>query len=268
MALNGPYISSTQVASSVPFDNTLSDGYVGTDVQTVLGELRNHTILISSTQATTAAGTLTLTVTSNTLQYFTGTATGYSVQMPNATTLVDGAYYELSNTSTQAININDGSGALLFVLDPNSIGFLNLQLNTTTAGSWVWWANTTNVADGIVSYNVISSTAFTTTSTTDVVITGFTITPMAGTYMVSVNGSWTNQGGPGTIQNSTIYNNGAAVTDSSRNSSPIQSLDPSIMSTQTITQVNGTQAIDVRVSTSSNSLTVKQRSMILIRLGA
>jgi hypothetical protein len=279
MALNKAYNSSTQVASSTPFDNSVGDGYLGTDVQSVLQELRDYTVYDSQTTATTLNGTLTLLspvaggqdggngATSTTLQYITGTATGFSVEMPSATTLSDGAYYEIANTSSQAITVKDGSGATLFTLDSNSIGFLNLQLNTTTAGAWVWWANSTNVADGIISYNITSTTAFTTTSATDVIITGFTITPVAGTYAVFVNGSWTNQGGPGTIQTSTIYNNGAAVADSVRPSSPIQSLDPSIMATQTITQVTGGQAIAVYVKTSSNSLTVNQRSMVLIRLG-
>ena len=159
--------------------------------------------------------------------------------------------------------------ALLYLyLSQSSIGELTLQLNGSAAGSWVWWQTSIDVASGIISYNVVSSTSFATTSTTDVVITGFTVTPQAGTYAIWVNGTWTPQAGPGNVESVTIYKAGAAVADSVRGISPVQSLNPALMCTQTITQVNGTQAIDVRINSSSGqTLTVTHRSLLLIRLG-
>jgi len=280
MSLNKAYNSSTQVASSTPFDNSVGDGYLGTDVQSVLQELRDYTVYDSQTTASTLNGTLTLLSpvaggqdggngsTSTSLQFITGTATGFSVVMPDAITLSVGAHYKIDNLSTQSITVKDGSGATLFMLAPSSIGELTLQLNTPAAGAWVWWQTLLNVADGIVSYNLTSSTTFTTSSTTDVVITGFTITPQEGTYAVWVNGQWIPQAGPGNTESVTIYNNGTAVTDSIRGISPVQSTDPSLMCTQTITTVNGSQAIDVRIKSSSGqSLQVTNRSLLLIRLG-
>ena len=43
MALNKAYVPSTQVASRTPFDNSVGDGYLGTDVQSALQELRDYT---------------------------------------------------------------------------------------------------------------------------------------------------------------------------------------------------------------------------------
>jgi hypothetical protein len=280
MALNKAYVSSTQVASSTPFDNSVGDGYLGSDVQSALQELRDYTIYDSQTTATTLNGTLTLLSpvaggqdggsgsTSTTLQFLTGTATGFSVELPNATTLSIGMHYKIDNTSTQPVTIKDGSGATLFSLSQSSIGELTLQTNGTSAGAWVWWQTSIDVASGIISYNVVSSTSFATTSTTDVVITGFTVTPQAGTYAVWVNGTWTPQAGPGNVETVTIYKGGAAIPDSVRGISPVQSLNPALMCTQTITQVTGTQAIDVRINSSSGqTLTVTNRSLLLIRLG-
>src|ERR1700677_1558654 len=128
MAENKGYVTNTQVASSTPFDNSVGDGYLGSDVQNVLQELRDYTVYDSQTTATTLNGTLTLLspvaggqdggngATSTSLQFITGTATGFTVEMPNATTLSIGAHYKIDNTSSNPININDGSGALLFVL--------------------------------------------------------------------------------------------------------------------------------------------------------
>jgi len=280
MSLDKAFVSSTQVASSTPFDNSVGDGYLGTDVQSALQEVRDYTIYDSQTTATTANGTLTLLSpvaggqdggngsTSTTLQFITGTATGFSVVMPSASTLSIGAHYKIDNLSTQIITVKDGSGATLFTLDPQAVGELTLQLNGSTAGSWVWWIQLLNVADGIASYNVISSTAFSTTSTTDVVITGFTVTPIAGTYAIWVNGTWTPTAGPGNIETVSLYKAGAVITDSVRGISPVQSLDPALMCTQTITQVSGSQTIDVRVrSSNGQNLTVNSRSLLLIRLG-
>jgi hypothetical protein len=269
MAISAPFISSTQVAASVPFDNA-GIPYTATDVEAALTEIRNETVLNFQSTATTTNGSLTLVAppTNYTAQFLTGSATGFTVNMPSATTLFNGIYYRLYNTSSQPITVNDGAGNTLFTLAQSSIGFVTLESNTTTAGTWINWQSTINNASGIVNYNIVSSTAFSTSSTSDVVITGFTVTPQAGTYAVWVNGSWTPQAGPVNLETVTIYRAGAAITDSIRSISPVQSLNPLLMCTQTIASVNGTQAIDVRINSSSGqNLTVNQRSLLLIRLG-
>jgi hypothetical protein len=266
MASNGPYISSTQVASSTPFDNSTSKGYVGSDVQTALEELRDHTIYDSRTQATSNNGTLTLTVSDLNLQFLTGTGTNYTVQLPSATTLSLSAYYQIINTSNQVVNVNDGSGTLLFKLGQNSIGFITLQLNVTAAGTWIWWQTSYNVASGVVSYNIVSSTNFTSSANVDTLITGMTVTPQAGTYAIWYNAQNTATGS-GQQLDVTLYKGASAITDSKRTNLSTSGSHIFQNSTMTIAQFDGATACQVEVNPNGNSITVGQRSLLLIRLG-
>jgi len=261
--------SYNSVARQVPFDITTLKGFLSgqENVQGALEDLRDRTIFISSSTATTTSGTLTLTNASRSLQYITGTATGYSVVLPNATTLSVGMHYQIINTSSRPVNLKDTGGNILMIVGQNSIGYVWLQSNGTANGTWVYWQVITNTATGIVSYNLISSTAFNTTSTTDVLITSFTITPQAGTYAV-----WYNAKSYLTTTPKahwwTIYKAGVAIADSERQQDTAHSNQSMMDSTMTILQVDGSQTVDVRVRTQNGTLTINQRSLLLIRLGA
>lgn len=270
MAGHGPYISNTQVASSTPFDETTGKGFqqpTATDTQSAIEHLRDHTIYDSRTQATSAAGTLTLTSADLNLQYLTGTAVGYSVKMPDATTLALAAYYQIINTSSQNVTVKDGNNGTLFTLSQNSIGFLYLQLNGSAAGTWIWWQTSYNVASGVVTYNVVSSVNFATSAAVDTLITGMTVTPQAGTYGIWYNAQNTGTGS-GQQLDCTIYKGGSAITDSLRSNLSTSGTHIFQNSTMTIAQFDGTQACDIRVDANGNSMTIGQRSMLLIRLGA
>jgi hypothetical protein len=237
-------------------------------------KLRHHLWApIGDYYTTSTNGTTTLTSTNNFLNFFTGTATGHKIILPDATTLENGWKYELNNSSNQTINVylNDGT-TLLYQLAQNSMGTCTLQSNSTTNGVWVGWqVLQSSTASGIISYNIISSTPFITTSLTDVLITGFTLTPQAGTYGIWYSAS--------VLYNTTpkahwwsIYKDGSKITDSERQQDTAHSNQVMMDSTQTITQVNGSQAIDVRVRCSTSNptegqLTVNGRSLLLIRLG-
>lgn len=123
------------------------------------------------------------------------------------------------------------------------------------------------VPSPVVNYNIISSTPFSTSSTTDVVITGFSFIPQSGTY-----GIWFNSDATATQNNSvcshTIYYNGVAVTDSIRRTQTVSSSFIFQETTMTILQVDGTKTVDVRVSTSQGTLTINGRSLLVVRLGA
>ena len=266
MPINGPYISSTQVASSTPFDPTTGKGFVGSDVQTALEELRDHTIYDSRTQATTAAGTLTLTSTDTNLQYLTGSAVGYNVQLPSALTLSLAAFYQILNTSSQNVQIKDGGGNNLFVLGQNSIGYVYLQLNGTAAGTWVYWQTSVNSGAGIISYNIVSSTTFSSSASVDTLITGMSIVPQAGTYGIWVNYQLTGTGAGQQVDN-TIYNGGSAIVDSKRSNLSTSGTHIFSSSTQTISQFNGTNACALYINPNGNSFTVGARSLLMIRLG-
>lgn len=264
------HIHITPVARSVPFDITTNpQGFLSGEenVQAGLESLRNHTIYISNSTATTASGTLTLTNTDKSLQYLTGTATGFSVNLPDATTLVKGAHYQIINTSSQPVNTNNNSNVLLQIVGQNSIGYYWLQDNSSAAGVWVYWQVITNTATGIVSYNAISSTAFNTTSTTDVLITGASLTPQAGTYAV-----WFNSTNSNTTNNSvntiTLYKAGSAITDSPRTFQTGSSNMTFLIATQTIINVNGSELVEAYAKTTTGTFTINGRSLLLIRLGA
>lgn len=214
----------------------------------------------------TSASTLTLVGGSAMVQNLTGTTAGQIIQLPDATTLQNGHRFEFWNNSTQSVQVKNGSGTNLFVLSQNSISNLVLQSNSTTAGVWLSNQTAVVIAGGITNYNIISSAAFATSSTTDVIITGFTITPQAGTYAVWYSASVVQSTSP-VVVNWTIYKAGSAITDSLRSQQTARAVQTMDCSSQTIVQVNGSQAIDVRVATANGTLTVNQRSLILVRLG-
>lgn len=271
MSISTPYISSSSVSSSVPFDNVAAPSFASTDVQAAIKEIREQPVFNSATQATTAAGTRTLTVTDLYTQFFTGSAAGYSIQLPNATlfpgnTPPNSAYFQLFNTTAQTIQVKDGSGANLFTLAQNSVAFIWLQSNPNAAGVWVYTQTSISTASGIITYNLTSSTTFSTTSITDVVITGFTLTPQAGTYGCWYNGASLLTTTPKTHWWS-FYKSGSQIADSERSQDTAHSNQNMADSTMSIVQFNGTDTMDVRVRTQNGTLSIDQRSMLLIRLG-
>lgn len=88
------------------------------------------------TTVATAAGTTTLTVTSTQYQNFTGTTT-QTVVLPNATTMVAGMGYYISNISTGQVTVNMNGGTLLKVLDAGTSLAVTVTDISSSAGSWV-----------------------------------------------------------------------------------------------------------------------------------
>ena len=276
MSLNKAYTSSTQVASSTPFDPTTGDGFIGTDVQSALQELRNYTIYDSDITATTLNGTLTLLspiaggqangATRQRLQILTGTATGYTVVLPSALTLSLSAEYLVANTSSQTMTIKDGGGNILFVLSQGSLGTMILQAQGSAAGTWIWWQTALNTANGIIVYNITSNTNFSTSANVDTLITGMSVVPQAGTYSIWYNAQNTGTGS-GQELDCTIYNGASAIADSPRSNLSTSGNHIFQNSTQTTSQFNGTNACSIKVNANGNSMTVGARSLLMIRTG-
>lgn len=122
------------------------------------------------------------------------------------------------------------------------------------------------LAGGIVNYNVISSTNFSSSAAADTLITGMTVTPAAGTYAVFFNAENT-AAGSGAALWVTVYKAGSAIADSLRKAASPAGTHEFSTSTQTIVQFNGSQTCDIRINPNGNSMTVNQRSLLLIRLG-
>lgn len=224
------------------------------------------TVFPPTSTATTASGTLTLTAASASAQVLTGSATGFSLKLPDATTLLNGQTYELYNQASTAVTLKDGSGATLFTLSQNSVAYGYLQTNGTVAGGWIFWQNVTNSGALLISYNLVSTTSFATSANADTLITGFTVTPQAGTYGIWY-GAQNTASGAGAQLDCTIYNNGSAIVDSKRSNLSTTGTHIFQNSTQTISQFAGGTNCDVRVDANGNSMTVGARSLLMIRLG-
>jgi len=88
------------------------------------------------TTTVTAAGTTTLTVSSNYHQYFTGTTTQTCV-MPVASSLVLGQQFRLVNNSTGVVTVNSSGANLIVAMVPGSEGIITCTTASgTTAASW------------------------------------------------------------------------------------------------------------------------------------
>jgi hypothetical protein len=231
---------------------------------------KNSVDYVPTSTATTLNGTLTLTVTSTCLQYLTGTATGYTVALPNATTLQTGWLYIIANTTSQTIDIDNGAGTFLFTLSQNSIGYLYLQTNGTTAGVWLYYqVLASSTASGIINYTLDDATPFTSSvrNPSYDLITGFSLTPQAGTYALWYNASVYYTTTPKSHWWA-FYLAGVQQAGSIRMQDTAHSNQNMVDITMDVLQFNGSQTIDVRVSCdNTGSITVNSRTLILIRLG-
>ena len=80
--------------------------------------------------STTLNGTDTLTTASSFVRIYTGTSTGYSVILPDATTLTNGWKYDIFNESSQPILIKDKIGTILATVAQTSVGRGILESNS------------------------------------------------------------------------------------------------------------------------------------------
>jgi hypothetical protein len=185
--------TSTQVASSVPFDNT-SNSYNSTNLQTLPIELRNQQLLEQQVTTTSNNGNLNLTLNSNTLQVLVGTGTNYSLNLPNATTVNEGFFYDVWNYSSQAVNIKDAGGNILALLRANGRTQILLRGNSSSNGLWgvTYTLDNGNVFGGEVNY--VEANAETSTSSTTVWLNKLTLTTPSdlplGDYLASFQFIW------------------------------------------------------------------------------
>lgn len=127
------------------------------------------------TTTATAAGTTTLTVASTAVQQFTGSTT-QTVVTPDATTLVTGQPYFITNRSTGAVTVNANGGGLLQVVSAGSQLKLTLIANGSAAGTWdVAYLSSggtgTVTSTSVVPANGFNGSVATSTSTPAITIT-------------------------------------------------------------------------------------------------
>lgn len=145
----------------------------------------------------------------------------------------------------------------------NEIGLTQLP---TTAPGWGEAARRDNrLLDSKIqkprAWRVNSTSAFSTSSLTDVLVTGMTITPGAGTYLAMFSGQVTGDGGAKQgIFN--IYAAGAKVAHSEREANDIKD---QIGHTQAVVTVADAEAIEVR-GRGNDTLLMNERSLVLIEI--
>jgi hypothetical protein len=95
-------------------------------------------IKMGYTTTATAAGTTTLTVSSNYRQFFTGSTT-QTIVLPVTSTLVTGIAYEIENNSTGLLTVNSSGGNLVGTI-PAGVCAHAVCIGTTltTAADWDW----------------------------------------------------------------------------------------------------------------------------------
>jgi len=214
--------------------------------------------ITSVTSTATAAGTTTLTSSSNYYREFTGTTT-QTLVLPNATTLSVGAEYKIFNNSTGgSITINVNGGTLLLTLTSGSVATLLLTSNGSTAGTW-----DTTVNIPVYSNEVYSAATFTGTGA-DALVTGMAITPPAGIYKVFFEAPCDSTVAGGVNATLTIRAGGVANTNSTR-ALMLRTAARGSITTAAIVTVNGSQVIDVYVN-APNTVSVYNRRLEVIRI--
>lgn len=124
---------------------------------------------------------------------------------------------------------------------------------------------------GLYSSELSFSSNITTTSSTDVVLTGMTVTPPAGTYLVIFSTWLTHSNGNATVTMS-LYVGGVQKADSIRVVIPFQGSIGSItqdipVSTQGQVTVNGSQAIAIEWRTSTGTATAHNGTFNILKIG-
>lgn len=124
--------SSTTDAMTI-FDNggTSLGGYGNPGI----GNLAVNKIVSGVSQITASAGTTILNAASTYYQHVVGTTT-QTIQLPDATTLLNGTTFIVDNDSTGNVTITDFATSSLDVLPPGGLAYFYLYNNSTVAGSW------------------------------------------------------------------------------------------------------------------------------------
>lgn len=126
--------------------------------------IKGPALIEGLTITATAAGTTTLTNTSQTNQQFTGVTT-QTVVLPNATTLPLGKYYQLQNRSTGIITVQTNGGGALTSIYPGTQKQVLVTNVGSAAGSWdVTAINVTDVAGVLPMINGGTNKAMTASS--------------------------------------------------------------------------------------------------------
>ena len=181
-------------SSSVSTGSIITDGGMGIAKNLYVGGTLNVTgstsltnpvinnIKMGYTTTATAAGTTTLTISSNYRQFFTGTL-AQTIVLPVTSTLVTGIAYEIENNSTGTLTVNSSGGNLVGTV-PAGVCAHAVCIGTTltTAADWDWdYISTTTITGTGANVLGTSPTITTATLASPNITTALTLTGAAGT---------------------------------------------------------------------------------------
>jgi hypothetical protein len=225
------------------------------------GRLRGSGLIVDLSTQATANSTLSLTVSSNTNQNFSGTTAGQIVKLPDATTLLNGRVFYIWNQSTQSIALQDNGGNALRTIRADTAVCCVLVSNGTSNGSWV-------IEKFLLteySVDATATTSTTNTSVTDVLADSMTLTPPRGVYRVNFSSSIVNSANGAQRTFVSLYVGGVQQTHTEI---PVGTAGgayaPVSISAQEI--VDGTQAIEVRWRVAAGTSTMTQRTLSVLRI--
>jgi hypothetical protein len=182
---------------------------------------RANNFIEGFTTTATAAVTTTLTVASTYFQQFTGTNT-QTVVLPNATTLVVGQSFVISNRSTGNVTVQTNGGANLQVLTANSQSTFTVSNIGTSAGTWDVAYTVTGPIQFLQTQVTTDSTTTGSAATTLTADTNYGTVRLTNGSLVSVSGIVAGASGQYiTIENQTgnlilINNNDSGATAANR----------------------------------------------------
>ena len=196
-------VGSTTDSSSISTGSVVTAGGVGIAKNLYVGGTLNVTgsatltnpvinnIKMGYSTTATAAGSTTLTVSSNYRQFFTGSTT-QTIVLPVTSTLVTGMAFEIENNSTGLLTVNSSGGNLVGTI-PAGVCAHAVCIGTTltTAADWDWDYISTTTITG-TGANVLGTSPTITTPTIDT-ITSAAATALtlksAGTTAITVDTS-------------------------------------------------------------------------------
>jgi hypothetical protein len=158
-----------------------------------IGNIAINNAVVGFTSITAAAGTTVLTSSSTQVQAVTGTTT-QTIQLPQATTLLKGTFYTISNISTGLVTVKDNAGTTLETISTGGAAQFLCANNSTSAGTWgvrVFAASNTTWGNAALNYtgNITGATWQGTTIASGYGGTGLTTFTAANNAIYSTSAS-------------------------------------------------------------------------------